>query len=293
MIQSMTACCEAEKTDRDVTVNVEIRSYNSRYCDIVIRVPHVYTALEDRIKYVISERLMRGRIEVKVQVTEISEEAVQFEVNEPRAKAYYDALTRLKNLLNLSGEITVAQMSGLNGLIKPSEIKKNFESLWDTINACLIEAITGLNAMRKREGDFIAKDIRQRISWIEKQIDAIQQDSQALLQFYQEKLKERIASLTRGLVEIDPARIAQEAAFLADRSDISEEITRARSHIDQFRSIIGSDEPSGRKLNFLIQEMSREFNTMGTKSGNVNVSHTIVNVKTELEKIREQIQNVE
>jgi len=147
--------------------------------------------------------------------------------------------------------------------------------------------------MRKTEGDFIAGDFIKRLDYIEKAMAEIEEKSGSLLPYYQERLKERISALTRGIVDIDPGRISQEAAMLADRSDISEEIVRAKSHIGQFRAITDAEEPSGRKLNFLLQEFNREFNTMGSKTGNADVSHIIVNVKSELEKIREQVQNVE
>ena len=147
--------------------------------------------------------------------------------------------------------------------------------------------------MRKKEGDFISDDMNKRLDHIENSVATIEKDANNLVPIYQERLKERITSLTRGLVEIDPARIAQEAAFLADRSDITEEITRAQSHLAQFRTIMQSDEPAGRKLNFLLQEFNREFNTMSAKVGNAALSHIIVNVKAEIEKLREQVQNVE
>jgi uncharacterized protein (TIGR00255 family) len=147
--------------------------------------------------------------------------------------------------------------------------------------------------MRKKEGDFIARDFKERLDLIEKTLRQIKRESTDLPGLYQEKLKDRIAALTKNIVEVDPGRIAQEAAFLADRSDISEEIVRARSHLKQFRVIMRAAGPSGRKLNFLLQEFTREFNTMGAKAGNAVVSHMIVGVKTELEKLREQVQNVE
>jgi uncharacterized protein (TIGR00255 family) len=147
--------------------------------------------------------------------------------------------------------------------------------------------------MRKNEGDYIAQDLSQRLDFIEHCMREIGNYSESLLSQYQERLKERITVLIRDAVEIDPGRLAQEAAFLADRSDISEELVRAESHVKQFRHIMRSEEPGGRKLNFLLQELHREFNTIGTKIGHVDASHKIVDVKSELEKIREQIQNVE
>ena len=147
--------------------------------------------------------------------------------------------------------------------------------------------------MREKEGAFLANDLKQRLGFVEQSLDQIEADATGLVPLYRERLQERITALTKGVVELDAGRIAQEAAILADRSDISEEIVRAESHLKQFRSIMISEEPAGRKLNFLLQEFNREFNTMGVKAGNAEVSHIIVNVKSELEKIREQVQNVE
>ena len=157
----------------------------------------------------------------------------------------------------------------------------------------MIGALDDLETMRKNEGDFIAKDLKHRLKFIHACLKQIHKKSDGLLNEYQERLKERISSLTQDLVELDPTRIAQEAAHLADRSDISEEIVRAKSHLNQFNEIINAVEPAGRKLNFLLQELNREFNTMGSKIGNAEVAHIVIEVKSELEKIREQIQNVE
>ena len=147
--------------------------------------------------------------------------------------------------------------------------------------------------MRKKEGEFLFKDLQTRLDYIEESISVIEKNTSDLLPRYQERLKERIMALTQGITEIDPVRIAQEAAILADKSDISEEIVRARSHVNQFRKIMTENAPVGKKLNFLLQEFNREFNTMASKSGNTDISHRIVSVKSELEKLREQVQNVE
>lgn len=293
MIQSMTAFAKADKRAEKLTVSVEIRSYNSRYLDVVPRIPAACLSLEDRIKNLISEKLTRGRVEIRFQIRDESEEACAFEIDEPRALAYYNALVRLRDKFQMENQISLRMLSGFGGVIKPAETERDMETYWPVIADCTAEALDALNTMRKREGEFIARDFVQRLDYIENCIGEIEKGSKGLLFHYQEKLKERITALTRGITEIDPARIAQEAAFLADRSDISEELTRAKSHLLQFRTMMNSEEPSGRKLNFLLQEFNREFNTIGSKTGNAEVSHMVVVVKSELEKIREQVQNVE
>jgi len=293
MLKSMTAYAKSEKTQEKLTVQIEIRSYNSRYLDIALRIPHGYLALEEKIKTLIAGKVSRGRIEVNLQVRDDSDEAYAFEINTPKARAYYDSLVQLKDKFNINSEISMDLLVSGGAIIKPAEMGLDMEACWPVFEDCINEAIDNLIAMRKKEGNFLESDISARLNGIEERVDQIQKESSDLLSHYQQRLKDRIAALTKGIIEIDPDRTAQEAAFLADRSDISEEIVRAASHIKQFRTIINSAEPAGRKLNFLMQELNREFNTMGSKTNNSNVSHMIIEVKSDLEKIREQLQNVE
>ena len=293
MMKSMTAYARAEKTADEINVSTEIRSYNSRYLDISLRIMHGYNVLEEKIKASIIEKIARGRIEVSLQINDGSDEAYDFEINIPKARAYYDRLVQLKDQLDLHSEITVDLLVREGGVIRSVEIDRDMDAVWPVVRDCVDEALNNLVEMRKKEGEFIALDITDRINRIEKSVHLIEKESSDLLYHYQQRLKERIVALTRDMVEIDPERITQEAAFLAGKSDISEEIVRVASHIKQFRTIMKSEEPPGRKLNFLLQELHREFNTMGSKTEKAHVSHTIVEVKSELEKIREQLQNVE
>lgn len=289
----MTAFARAENTQNELTAIINIRSYNSKFLDIALHIPQKYICLEDRIKRIVSSRLSRGRIEIKVQIVDTSEAAAAFEVNEPKAAAYHNAIVQLKNILNIDTEISLDIMANVAGIIKPVEDTKDIEDCWVVIKDCIGETLDELCLMRQKEGDFISGDIASRLDYIEKTVGQIAKISDDLLPRYRDRLKERIQALTKGLVELDTARIAQEAAFLADRSDISEEIARVASHINQVRSIMNSKESSGRKLIFLLQEFNREFNTMGSKTGSANAAYMIVDIKAELEKIREQLQNVE
>ena len=293
MMKSMTAYARSEKTADEINVSTEIRSYNSRYLDVSMRIMHGYNVLEDKIKTLISEKIDRGRIEVSLQINDGSEEAYNFEINIPKARAYHNCLVQLKDQVDLHSEITVDLLVREGGVIRTVEIDRDMDAVWPVVRDCVDEALNNLLEMRKKEGEFIALDIEGRINRIEKSVHIIEKESSDLLYHYQQRLKERIVALTREMVELDPERITQEAAFLADKSDISEEIVRVASHIKQFRTIMNSEEPAGRKLNFLLQELHREFNTMGSKTVKADVSHTIVEVKSELEKIREQLQNVE
>ena len=293
MLQSMTAFARIEKQSPDYEIVTEIRSYNSKNLDLVIRLPHFGQPLEERIKSLMADRLHRGRVEVRLDIREVSEEVRRFEIDLPRARAYHQALEALQSEFKLEGAISLEMLVASGGIIKPVDGDKDLEALWELIAAGMREALDALIAMRQREGQILHVDMLNRLQMIEERIATVRATSRGLLDEYQRRLKERVVSLTRGVVDIDPARIAQEAALLADRSDISEEIVRARSHLEQFRHIMTNESPAGRKLNFLVQEFNREFNTMGSKTGKAEVSHLVVELKTELEKIREQVQNVE
>ena len=293
MIKSMTGFADCKMELNDISAFVEIRSYNSKHLDIALRTSYLYRSFEGKIKDLVSNKITRGRIEINLRVVNASENIYAFDVNTGKAKSYHAALVKLKSLLDLPGQISLELLIGAGEMIKPAEVETDMAEEWILIDKAVNQALLDIDIMRQREGNFIAADFKKRLQYLRDSVDKIENESSELILFYQERLKERIAFLTKGVVEIDPGRIAQEASFLADKSDISEEIVRANSHIEQFITIMNSDEPAGRKLNFLLQEFNREFNTMGSKAGNTKVSHIIVEVKSELEKLREQVQNVE
>lgn len=293
MIKSMTAFAAAENTVGQLTVTTEVRSYNSRQLDIFLRIPSAYQPLEDRIKAFIAEQMTRGRVEIRLQIDDGSEAASELEVDFARAEALLAAFTELKNRFGFKDDITLDMLISAGGVVKTVEKVQKEDVVWPVVKNCLRVALDDFDAMRQKEGDFIAEDFGRRLRLIDGCLEQIHKRSEGLLAHYQQRLKERIAQLTQNMVELDPARIAQEAAFLADRSDISEEMVRAESHLQQFKQMMNAVEPAGRKLNFLLQELNREFNTMGSKTSKADVAHIIIDVKSELEKIREQIQNVE
>jgi len=293
MIKSMTAFARAEAGDALRSVVAEIRSYNSRHLDLVLRLPPAYAGLEDKIKGLVAAAVARGRVEVRLQVESKTEGAVIFAVNAPRAVAYYRALTELKKLVNIDAPVTLEQLVGMGDMIKPAEGENDAASFWPLIEKSIGLALSDLDTMRRREGEFIAADIGRRIDGIALILERIETDASGLLEKFRDRLQERISALTDGIIAIDSDRILQEAAILAERSDITEEVVRAASHLAQFKSLMLAEEPAGRKLNFLMQELNREFNTIGSKTDMSAVAHMVVDVKAELEKIREQLQNVE
>jgi uncharacterized protein (TIGR00255 family) len=293
MIKSMTAFSSVEKHQDNMNIQVEIRSYNSRHLDLNLRMTHGYMAVEEKLRSLIAAHVVRGRVEIKVGIRDESEIGYAFEVDAPRAGAYHKALSELKGYLGTTGEIPLDLVVSKGEVIRPVEQARDVDRAWKVVEPCAKEALAGLDAMRLREGQHIADDFAMRLKRIEEFLAEIRDNSEGLLQVYKNRLKERILVLTKDVVKVDEGRIEQEAALLADKSDISEELVRAVSHIKQFNTIMAGPDPSGQSLNFLLQEMNREFNTIGSKTGKADVAHAVVAVKLELEKLREQVQNVE
>lgn len=289
----MTAYAEASCTKNQIMAEVVIRSYNSRYIDLALHAPESCVRFEDRIKKLITKKIVRGRIEIRISLKDEREDAVEFEIDEKKAKAYLKALHKLKDFLSLQSEIHMDHLLNIKDIIKLEGKKTDPELVWGVVEKAVNQAVDALDLMRNKEGSNLVEDLKARMIFIEKKLNTIEEQAETIPEVYRQRLIKRIAALTSNVDGLDPVRLSQEAAILADKSDISEEIVRSRSHIKQFREIISTDEPGGRKLNFLIQEFNREFNTMGSKAGKAKLSHIIVDVKSELEKIREQIQNIE
>jgi len=293
MIKSMTAFSRASKTYETITADVTMRSYNSRHLDIAFYCPESCQAFEEDIKKNIAKTHGRGRIEIRLSIQDDAKDLEQFEVDEAKAVSYFQALKKIKDMLNLSTDITMENILSARNVIVPSKKEQNSGNLWKVIELAIGTASTQLDLMRREEGKNLLSDLTARIDYIEDSLKQIETDAAKIPLIYKQRLMERISHLTADTEELDPVRISQEAAILADKSDVSEEIVRLYSHIKQFREILDSDDSQGRKLNFLIQEFNREFNTIGSKAGNASLSHRVVDLKSELEKIREQVQNIE
>ncbi|MFP4193548.1 MAG: YicC/YloC family endoribonuclease [Desulfobacterales bacterium] len=289
----MSAFAGAEKSEQTISTGVEIRGLNSRHLDIAIRMPSSYAGLEDFIKQKVGRKVFRGRIEIRVTIKEPEAEIRDFAVNRPLAEAYYKALEDLRRHLNIKESPCLSHILNVSGIIETVETEKNLDAVGELLGRTMEEALESFDAMRINEGRAMAKDLSRRLEFIEQCIDRIDSKREGLLEYYQQRLNRRIRELAGNTSETDQSRIAQEAAMLADKSDISEELTRARSHTEQFRQIMESHEPGGKQLNFLLQEFGREFNTMGAKAASAEISHEVVSAKTELEKLREQVQNIE
>lgn len=293
MIRSMTGFAQAEKMAEGITAAVVIRTYNSKSLDLSVKIYGGPSELEEKIRAFVSSRITRGRVELKVNINDISEDVKNFEVDLSRAKAYHKAISGIRDELGIKSDITIENVISGGGIIRFQETYLPAEIYWSPLEDALTSAISELMEMRKREGENLQADLKARIDFIDSAINKIEEKSSELPGIYKERLVERIKNLTNGVIQIDSDRIIQEAAFMADKSDISEEIVRARSHVVLFLETMYGPEPAGRKMNFLVQEFGREFNTMGSKTTSTGISHLVVEVKTELEKLREQIQNIE
>ncbi len=293
MVRSMTGFAAAAAEAPPFSVGVEIRSTNSRFLDLAVRLPAVYQDLEERVRRAVAARIARGRVEIRIQIEEQGGPASLVEADLPRARAVFRALSHLAETLGLRERPTLAMLLSTGGLLKAVTPGVDPEAVWALLEGCLDRALADLEAMRAAEGERLAADLAARLDGIEAALQEIRETATELVPLYRQRLEARIVALTQGLIDLDPARVAQEAAFLADRADISEELVRAASHLVEFRRLLEGPQAAGRPLGFLLQELNREFNTMGSKVGNASASQAIVAVKSELEKIREQVQNLE
>jgi uncharacterized protein (TIGR00255 family) len=292
MIKSMTGYGRVETTGQDRNIVVEFKSVNHRFLEISMRMPQALSPLELEFKKKIGEKIKRGRVEVFIRLEAGSTNAAEAIVNLDIARNYFAALQRLKNEFGLTEEIGLKTLVGFRDIFsQPAETEIQPDVL-KKIAAALEEALDMLVSMRREEGLAIYQDMKQRLDLIKSILETINDRSPQVILEYQRRLAERIKELTAGCV-IDESRLAQEAAILADKSDITEEIVRMRSHIGQFVTLLQSAEAEGKKIDFLLQEMNREINTIGSKSNDAETARQVIEAKSELGKLREQAQNIE
>jgi len=271
---------------------VEVRSWNHKFCEVKVRLPRELGSLEAGIVKAVKNRIARGSVEVFVKRQGADQAMGAPTVDLSLAREYFAALTSLASELRLSGEVRVQDIAAQPGVLRLEERQIDLTRAGEAVHTALSEALGKLAEMRQAEGEAIEEDLRGRLDALQGLANEIKAIAPQVVAQYQQRLSERLAELSRG-VSIDPQRLAQEVAFYAERSDIAEEVTRLFSHLDQFRNLARSAEPSGRRMEFLVQEMNREVNTTGSKSQNPEISSRVVAMKAELERIREQVQNVE
>lgn len=292
MLKSMTGYGrgEAEACDRKFTV--ELKSVNHRFSEVVVRMPRVMSALEDSIRRIIQQRIGRGRVDGFISMEETEQKGKRVKVDKELALAYHNAMKDLQQWLPLKGEIELRDMINLPNLMEVEEPEEDIQQWWPGIEKALNQALDQLIQMRAVEGAKLAADIKKRLANIQDLSRKIHQRAPLVVEDYRERLKQRIAEWQlQGVVEEN--RLAAEVAIFAERSNITEEIVRLNSHLEQMDICLQSTDPVGRKLDFILQEMNREINTIGSKANDLEIGNAVISVKSELEKIREQVQNIE
>jgi uncharacterized protein (TIGR00255 family) len=292
MLKSMTGFGRGEGNTTLGKVLVESRSVNHRYSDINIKLPRRMAPFENRIKEFIRSQVSRGRIDLFVKLDSLGEEKIQLSVDLPLAEQYYQALQSLKEALHLKDKITLELLAGAKDVITAKEEAGDLEPYWPEILPILKRSFQDLDDMKRSEGEVLVKDLQQRLERITQQLAEIKRLYPSYVEAYRDRLYERLRALLAG-IDVEPARFQQEVAFLAERTDITEEMVRAESHLAQFLALLKGDEPAGRKMDFLLQEIHREVNTISAKANDADISQRVVEIKAELEKIREQVQNIE
>ena len=294
MIKSMTGFGRSEYSDGKRNITVEIKSVNHRYSDISVKMPRRYGFAEDKVKNIVKSRLRRGKIDVSIMVENITENDINIKLNEPIARQYYENLKTLQSTFELCGDISLRLLATMPDVMKAIPDVDDEEEITGAILIPVEEAAANLENMRTIEGEKLAEDLLIKGENIKTLLDKIAERAPLVVVDYTAKLRERIAELLAGSAVVPEDRILTDAAIFADKCAIDEEITRLNSHLLQLKKIIGSDnEAEGKKLDFLVQEMNREANTIGSKANDITITNYMLEIKSEIEKIREQVQNIE
>ena len=296
VIRSMTGYGRAEGRYKTVPIVVEVRSVNHRHCEVVTRLPKIMQWHEERFRKQVQDRLSRGRIDVSVSFNGDGEAAgLELRLDHALARQYLAALKELQRDLRLPGSPDLALLASYRDIIKITDQPADNRRATAAAERGLEKALAALLSMRRDEGQALERDLSLRLSEIEQRMATIRERLPVIVKEHFTRLQGRLNRLLEGTAHapLDPARVTQEIALLADRGDVSEEVTRLESHLRQFRNFLRKSEPVGRSLDFLLQEINREVTTIGSKVGDLNVTQEILAVKAELEKIREQVQNVE
>ena len=293
MIKSMTGFGRSQLNENGYTISCEIKGVNHRYFDPHIRMPRRYTILEDKVKEKIKQYVHRGRLEISINIEKTAESTRNIKVDKGLAMAYHRSLKDLAENLNIPADFKLIDIFRLPDVYSLEDAEENLELTWQSLEKSLMQAIDGLLEMRTREGQNLLTDLLLRTDFILNEVKKLELRSPLLTQEYQEKLRNRIREMI-AQETVDESRVLQEVAIFADRVSITEEIVRLQSHVKQFNEVLNNgDEAVGRKSDFLVQEMFREINTVASKANDIEMGQIVIGVKAELEKIREQLQNIE
>ncbi len=292
MIRSMTGFGSAELERSGQRLTAEIRSVNHRFCEVSVRGPKVALAFEDQIRQLIQDRFSRGKFNLTITWVGSGDQGEVLRLNEAVAQRYVDLMSQLKTRFDLKGDIDLSTVAALPDLFSWEHTAMSDEESWALVKDVVESSCENMNLMKDREGAALTRDFEKRLTAIRAELDMVSERAPLRPQEAKDRMVARIKPLLDD-VEMDPIRIAQEVALLADRLDCTEECVRLAAHLDQFRHLIEGPELAGRKLNFLLQEMNREANTIGSKANDVGIGHAVIAIKEEIERIREQVQNVE
>ena len=292
MLKSMTGYGRKEEITDGKKILCEIKSVNHRYTDYNIKVPRHYGFLEERIRNLVSGYIKRGKVDIYVSIENFSDADKEITVNLELAKSYYNALKTLSENFDLRDDITATGLSKYPDIFVAEQKEEDEDSIFETLKKVLVPTLESFVSMREREGERIEKDLKERVLYMQTLAEKIEKRSPETVREYQDRLYEKIKEVL-GDRDVDEARLLTEVAVFADKVAVNEELVRLKSHFEEFFKIIATPEPAGRKLDFLIQEINREINTTGSKAVDLDIAKTVVELKAETEKLREQIQNIE
>jgi uncharacterized protein (TIGR00255 family) len=291
-MNSMTGFGKAESSSKSGTFTVEISSVNSRYLEISVRMPRQISALEHKVRELINGHLNRGKVFIHIGFSESEDSPSKSFINEKAVQVINKQLNKIKKDLKIGGEVTISDLLVFSDVTRPNDNGCDEKAIWTELEKIISKALDGLIKMRRKEGAAMARDMKMRLTLINKINNEIVKNSSLVVGKYREKLESRVGEMIKN-VEIDKTRLEQEIAFFADRCDISEECTRLFSHIKQYQDDLKLSEPVGKRLNFVLQEMNREANTIASKANEITITSSTITLKEEIEKLREMIQNVE
>lgn len=292
MFNSMTGYGRAQQTVDGKDILVEIKAVNHRYFECTARLPRAYGYLEEKLKSLLNTKISRGKVEVGVTIFSADGTDVQVLVNEPLARGYIESLRSLSEPLGLEDTLSLSTLTRFSDIFQVTKVQEDEDAVWASVKQVAEEALTRFLAMRKTEGVRLYEDIRGRLKTIETHLLKVEEYAPQTVADYKARLTAKIEEVLQNK-SIDEARVLTEVALFADKIAVDEETVRLHSHLKQFASMMESDQPTGRKIDFLVQEMNREVNTIGSKCQDLRVTNLVVEMKAEIEKIREQIQNVE
>lgn len=292
MIKSMTGYGRCSETVENMEITAEIKAVNHRYFEFSSRVPRQFGFLDEKIKQYVKDRVNRGKTEVYISINMLDNTAVSVEVNQPLAKAYVDALRELQSTYALESEVKATDVARFPDVLTVRKEEQDEDAIFEAVKSVLGKAVDAFIAMRETEGEKLKNDIVSRCDTILGYVAQVEEKSKQSVVTYRERLEEKMRELL-GDVKVDEQRLLTETAIFADKIAVDEETVRLKSHIEQLKCMVNSDEPVGRKIDFLVQEMNREANTTGSKCSDIEITKIVVEIKSEIEKIREQIQNIE